>query len=331
MAAVERCIGDRNAGQECPFSLHKRDRDGPGLRIVRARHRGYACSVPASNEITEDMTIVGRGVKHVHVSAGDCSLLQSCDSAYFGETICRGRHEVLRVPSQFSSVRYCVEGSGLCQLPRGWVTMKAGQLLIYPPGFPRGVRSAGRRFFHTVWFNFEEPIPVSQHHVDADSPLLVGADGSVFALAVRTFLAEWHRTARPELLAPALQLIHLAVGHLLSPYRPNRLLSFWDATANDLAHDWTLQALAKQATTNVETLRQETLRHFGRSPLQHLTFLRMQKVTQLLRSTDWTLERIAVEIGYRTAFALSRAFKREHGISPATFRRQAKVRSEAEM
>jgi AraC-like DNA-binding protein len=274
----------------------------------------------ASNEITEDVTVVGRGVKHVHVSAWDCALLQSSDSAFLGETICRGRHEVLRVPSQLSSIRYCLEGSGFCLLPDGWGTMEAGQLLIYPPGFPRGLRSEGRRLFHTVWFNFEEPFPLSQRHVDTTSPMLVSADGSVFALAVQTLLAEWQRSARPDIMAPSLQLILLVVGRLLEPYRPNPLLTFWDATQNDLTRDWDLQMLARQAGTNIETLRQETQRHFGRSPLQHLTFLRMQKARELLRSTDWPLERIANEIGYKTPFALSRAFKRENDLSPSRFR-----------
>ena len=55
---------------------------------------------------------------------------------------------------------------------------------------------------------------------------------------------------------------------------------------------------------------------------QMVTRLRMQHAEQLLMRSDINLERIAEELGYTNSFALSKAFKRERGISPRHYREQ---------
>jgi len=60
----------------------------------------------------------------------------------------------------------------------------------------------------------------------------------------------------------------------------------------------------------------------GLRPMEWGTPARMERVRQLLQHTDYKLEHIASMTGYANPFALSRAFKRLTGKSPATYRKE---------
>ena len=59
----------------------------------------------------------------------------------------------------------------------------------------------------------------------------------------------------------------------------------------------------------------------GSSPMQYLTQWRMILAANLLRNSNATLAHIAEDVGYQTDTAFIRAFRREFGAPPATWRR----------
>lgn len=65
----------------------------------------------------------------------------------------------------------------------------------------------------------------------------------------------------------------------------------------------------------------------GVAPMQYLTQWRMLLAANLLCRTNAPLARIAEDIGYQTDTAFIRAFRREFGAPPATWRRQQADRS----
>lgn len=58
----------------------------------------------------------------------------------------------------------------------------------------------------------------------------------------------------------------------------------------------------------------------GCPPIQYLTEWRMQLAAERLQNSSDTIVEIARRVGYGSESALSRAFKRGVGVSPATFR-----------
>ncbi|RFS21924.1 AraC family transcriptional regulator [Chitinophaga silvatica] len=56
------------------------------------------------------------------------------------------------------------------------------------------------------------------------------------------------------------------------------------------------------------------------SPIQLFTSLRMQKASQLLKSTRLSVKEIGSEMGYPDQYTFSRSFKLVMGVSPKTFR-----------
>lgn len=95
-----------------------------------------------------------------------------------------------------------------------------------------------------------------------------------------------------------------------------------------LIHDhpdrpWTVSSLAAEIGVSRAALARRFTAMVGESPMSYLTGWRLALAADLLREPDLTLEAIARRVGYGSAFALSTAFKREHGVSPRDYRTKA--------
>ena len=88
------------------------------------------------------------------------------------------------------------------------------------------------------------------------------------------------------------------------------------------AHPWTIDSLAREAGASRSVLAEKFTHYVGQSPIQYLAKWRMAIASNLLRRSGSSLMQIALEVGYETDAAFSRAFKREFGVPPASWRRQ---------
>lgn len=86
------------------------------------------------------------------------------------------------------------------------------------------------------------------------------------------------------------------------------------------AHRWTVASLAKEVSASRTVLADRFSQALGVSPMRYLTQWRLQKATELLRTTDATVASIAARVGYDAESAFSRAFKRHVGVAPADWR-----------
>lgn len=100
-----------------------------------------------------------------------------------------------------------------------------------------------------------------------------------------------------------------------------------NALHRDPAQAWTLQTLARASATSRSVLAERFLQLVGSSPMQYLTQWRMLLAANLLSRSNAPLARIAEEVGYETDTAFSRAFRREFGSPPATWRRNQSKRA----
>ncbi len=62
----------------------------------------------------------------------------------------------------------------------------------------------------------------------------------------------------------------------------------------------------------------------GRTPHEQITAIQIDRVKQLLRETDMTLEQIAPKAGYSHKESLSAVFKRETGLTPGEYRAESR-------
>jgi AraC-like DNA-binding protein len=88
------------------------------------------------------------------------------------------------------------------------------------------------------------------------------------------------------------------------------------------ARAWTLEELARAASSSRSVLAERFQQLVGLAPMQYLAQWRMLLATNLLVRSNAPLARIAEEVGYQTDTAFSRAFRREYGLPPAAWRRR---------
>jgi AraC-like DNA-binding protein len=90
------------------------------------------------------------------------------------------------------------------------------------------------------------------------------------------------------------------------------------------SYAWTLEQLAKQVATSRSVLANRFTTLVGVPPMQYLAQWRIQLAAELLTTTSASLGEIAERVGYGSETALSRAFKRHVGVSPARWREGAR-------
>ena len=88
---------------------------------------------------------------------------------------------------------------------------------------------------------------------------------------------------------------------------------------------WTVQSLATHARVSRAAFARRFTEKVGEPPLTYLTNWRMALAADLVAGTDLTLEAVSGRVGYASPFALSAAFKRVHGVSPARYRTHGAV------
>jgi AraC-like DNA-binding protein len=90
------------------------------------------------------------------------------------------------------------------------------------------------------------------------------------------------------------------------------------------AEAWTLERLSMEAGLSRSSLHERFVQFIGQPPVQYLTQWRMQVASGLLRDGDATLVEVALDVGYESEAAFSRAFKRVTGLSPGAWRKARK-------
>jgi len=89
------------------------------------------------------------------------------------------------------------------------------------------------------------------------------------------------------------------------------------------AHPWTVEALAQNVGMSRSGFARRFAELLGMPPVQYLAQWRLQLAAQQLRVSNRALAAVAEEVGYDSEAAFNRAFKREFGVPPATWRRNA--------
>ncbi len=87
------------------------------------------------------------------------------------------------------------------------------------------------------------------------------------------------------------------------------------------AEAWTLERLGEEAGLSRSSLHERFVHFIGQPPMQYLAQWRMQLASGLLRDTNAKLVEVAIEVGYESEAAFSRAFKRVAGLSPGAWRK----------
>jgi AraC-like DNA-binding protein len=267
----------------------------------------------------KETTIDGPRTKVWRLLAEECPELSSHRIARLGWDLGGPRYERVRLQPTGSFILACIEGEGRILLDGRWQRVTAGTVCMAPPRVLNAFRSVPGKKFEFVWVRYEEP-PWLKPLIGAASPVRTTGGGDL-ARSIAGLRAEWEQARDPKVIHHWASLIHAFTSRLASPWQHgDRLWKLWDEVAKDPAAPWSLSILAARAHFSAEHLRRLCMKELGRSPMHHVTYLRMQHAQHLLETTDDKLEVVAPLVGYDSALVFSRAFKRWIGLTPSEYR-----------
>jgi AraC-like DNA-binding protein len=96
-----------------------------------------------------------------------------------------------------------------------------------------------------------------------------------------------------------------------------------------VSQQWTVDDLGREVGLSRSALADRFTRLMGEPPMRYLARWRIQVAAHLLQDTNTPLARIAEQVGYESEAAFNRAFRRNIGMPPATWRRHKTEREPA--
>lgn len=214
----------------------------------------------------------------------------------------------------------CLEGEGSILVDGSWKRVKAGEACLLPPFVANALKCVGRKAWRFCWVRYVEK-KGTKPIANSISPVLGVFDGVPLLRAIEGLVAECCGGGAAVFEHQWVELIHQYVLRFAQPHQSDdRLWKLWLQVGEKLDYPWSLVELGELGCLSGEHLRRLCQKSLGRSPMQPLTFLRIQRASQLLLETDEKIETVARMIGYKNAFHFSNVFVDWVGIRPSEFR-----------
>jgi len=267
-----------------------------------------------------DVTIDGPKSARWVLEAADCKALAVPRIARLGIDDAVAPYQRVRLHPSGSFLMICVAGSGRVLLDGRWQTLGQGMACMAPPRVPNAFQALRGKPWRFLWLRYEEP-PFVTPLVSAASPVRVKVDTAQLLRVWEGLRSEWDGARDAPALHHWIELVQHHARRLAEPWRRDeRLRALWDTVQQRIAEDWSVATLAHVAHVSEEHFRRLCWKELGRSPIAHLTSLRVQAAQTLLTTTHDKQEVIASLVGYQSPIAFSRAFRRWVGCLPSEYR-----------
>lgn len=251
-----------------------------------------------------------------------CPSLSRYQIAHLGVHHAVHPYRVVRKHQAGTFLLACFGGEGRVLADGRWQKVGSGTACLLLPHMLNALHAVPGCDWNFCWIRYQEP-PNQQPFIPAGSPRVARFDAEPLQMAMLGLHRECLGQGAPDLVHHWIELIQAYVQRFTRPWQlDDRLGNLWETVASRLAEEWTLDLLARTAHLSGEHLRRLCHRHLGRSPMHHVTFLRMKRAAELLSTTRLKVEIVAQEVGYPNPFAFSTAFKRWTGWPPSDYARR---------
>lgn len=268
----------------------------------------------------QETTIDGARTRRWSLDTKQCAELGMHHISWLGLDTAFHPYSRVRLSPSGSFFLGCLEGEGRVLLEGRWQRVAAGSLCLAPPHVLNAFHAVPGKRWSFAWIRYKEE-PWSRPLVGASSPLRLAQGAEDLGRVISGLRAEWEG---PRDVVHVRHWISLAHGLACRAARPwqsgSRTGALWETVAHDLAHDWKLSTLAAQCSLSSEHLRRLCRSELGRTPMEHVTYMRIQRAQELLENSRDKLDAIAPLVGYHNAEVFSRAFVRCVGLTPSQYR-----------
>ncbi len=222
----------------------------------------------------------------------------------------------------FGQLLICFGGEGQVRENDKWRRCGRGMVYVNPPGVPHAYRQVGTGPWKLCWLVYHPPFDQTPL-AGLENASVLHTNPNQLRAAIIGFRRESIGRADAAVLRTWADLIHLLGMRVTQGNRgAGRLWRVWDAVNADPGRHWSVADLAGLIGISEEHLRRLAHDQHGRSPMEHVTYLRMRRAAVLLRTTDLKIDTIAEDVAYADRFGFSAAFRRHFDVSPAQYRRE---------
>jgi AraC-like DNA-binding protein len=252
-----------------------------------------------------DLDILGE-IKHLEITLAGCSNLS-------------GRYCVARTAPLEHTLFYTLNGQGKLTTIDKEYTLVPNTLAILPTKQSFEVSLAGQQW-DIIWLNLANT--KRWQHIALEQALVI-SDQKLDALhfAMELLYSETNATLREGVLPILSFYLNATLRGDNQNKTNNRLHNLFQDIEKRLQYDWTIEAMCEQLHYSPPHLHRLCQAQFGKSPIQKLIHLRIERAKSLLLNTQWPVQHIASYVGYTNIFNFSKSFKKLTGISPSEFRR----------
>ena len=252
-----------------------------------------------------------------------CKLLEQRHILHAGIMLARPPFEVVRTDQSGTFFLACFGGSGSILSDGNWREVAAGEACLLPPHTVNALKVGDSEAWSFAWVRYLEPqgvVPIAT----AKSPARGEFDANPLKAAIEGLRGE---LAGDDSAAAVqhhwVELIHAYVLRFATPVDiDDRVWKAWAKVETDLGGEWSLDLIASEACMSPEHFRRLCLKAVGRSPIKHLTYLRMRRAAEILATTDDKVETVARALGYENQFAFSNTFLKWIGVRPSEHRKE---------
>ncbi|MFT7485544.1 MAG: AraC-like DNA-binding protein [Candidatus Paceibacteria bacterium] len=230
--------------------------------------------------------------------------------------------EIVRLKLSGAFFLACFEGQGEVLIDGDWRELGAGFACVQPPFIPNAIRTQRSKHWKFCWVRYQGA-PAARPIVSVHAPAVGAFIAAPLRSALEGLRAEVDSASDPHSLRQWTDLVHGYVSGFAQSFRgQDRLQVVWEAVEQSLQKNWTLESLANRARMSKEHLRRLTTSSLGRTPIQHVTYLRMHHAAELLTTTALTIAQVAECIAFASPFAFSDTFLRWTGSRPSDYRKR---------
>ena len=269
--------------------------------------------------------IVGKRTRQVVIRAEECDALAKRLISHVGVGDAASPYRIVRTHLSGTYVHASLGGEGRILLDGRWRPHRAGMVSLAPAHVLHAFHAIPSRRWQYCWVRYMPLSPRSA--IGFMAPVMARFDGE----ALRHAILGLHRELQADGQSASAMLWIDLIEHYISRFadslqREGRLQAVWESVQADLARPWTVASLARLAGMSGEHLRRLCQASLGRSPMQQLTYLRVQFAAHQLATTSTKIEHVAHQVGYQNSFAFSNAFKRMTGFRPSRFQARADLK-----
>ena len=238
-----------------------------------------------------------------------------------------GDYTVGRVSPPNHTLFYSIHGKGKFRVPSGEMQLDEGQLIILPAGQSFEVTIVSEQW-DIIWVNLADSERWKSFS-KSEAAVLDNAKLEGLHHAMELLYLERDVDSREAAMQLVSRYLYRIIDAPLSDVHTHdekerrqvsRLHSLFSAVEKQLQFNWDMESLSEKAHYSAPHLHRLCLQVFGRSPKQHVIYLRMTRAKSLLQSTQWPVSYIASYVGYANVFTFSKRFKKSTGLPPSAYR-----------